>query len=473
MRAMKRDLQALATEHFDVLIIGGGILGAGIARDATLRGLRVALIDKGDFAGGTSSRTSKLIHGGFRYLEQRAFGLVAESCRERRILRELAPERVRPQPFLLPVYEGNRHSLGMMRLGMTLYDLLARYQNVASHQTLTAARALQQEPTLEPRGLRGAILFYDCQEDDARFCLDNTLHAAELGTVCANYCELTGFDAGNGRIRSARVNDKLTGNSFEIVARSFVNATGPWIERVAGLVGQSFALSPTKGVHLVLPRLTEKGIFFQSKTDGRMMFIVPFGDCSLVGTTDTDFSGNPDDVHASPADVEYLLRELTGLLPARKIDVITTYAGVRPLLRAAGRTPSARSREHRLAQAGANLISVAGGKYTTYRAIAAEVVDAVYGLLGNKPVRCRTAETPIPCRPPVRADDIAYFCENEMAMTVTDVMRRRTPLALSRQGGPEMAERVAKAMAMALGWNDEQMRRSLQEYVDEWKRNLP
>lgn len=489
---MNRDLAALSNKPFDALIIGGGIFGAGIARDAALRGLKVALIDKSDFASGTSSASTKLIHGGFRYLEQFQFGLVAESCRERRILQRIAPRLVRPQPFLLPVYQGAPHSLTTMRLGMTLYDVLALFRNTARHRTLSVERALQKEPGLARRGLRGAILFYDCQEDDARFCLDNIIHAADCGAVCANYCELTGFVADGDRIKAARITDRLSSSIFEVAARVFINAAGPWVERVANLSpfnGTRVALSPTKGVHLVLPRLTrDAGIFFQSPRDGRMLFVIPWGDYSLVGTTDTDFRGNPDEARAEPADIEYLMTELRGLMPETSInesDIITTFAGVRALLCSDRENPSARSREHCIELHGRNLLSVAGGKYTTYRAIAGQVVDRIFPLLSLRPVRCTTAETPLPEHrpapsgrriaesPAVRESNVVHACKYEMAMTVSDVMRRRTSLALSRFGGPDTAGSVAGVMAPLHGWDGEQTQAHLQRYLDEWKRNRP
>src|SRR4051794_1410147 len=253
---MRRDPAALTGHTFDLLVIGGGILGAGVARDAALRGLSVALVDKADYASGTSSRSSKLIHGGFRYLEQLEFGLVAESCRERRILQDIAPHLVRPLPFLLPVYDTDPRPLPLMRLGMTLYDLLARYRNAAPHKGLDVLDVADAEPGLRREGLTGAIRYYDCQEDDARLCLDTLLHAASLGAVCANYCEVTGFEARDGTITAARLTDRLTGGTFSARARVVVNAAGPWVERVAGLAppdGAPLRLGPTKGVHLLLP----------------------------------------------------------------------------------------------------------------------------------------------------------------------------------------------------------------------------
>ncbi len=216
---MNRDISALSDRYFDILIIGGGIFGAGVARDAALRGLHAGLIEKSDFASGTSSRSSKLIHGGFRYLQQRDFKLVFEACRERRILRRIAPHLVQPLPFLFPIYKDGPLSLAKLRLGMTLYDWLALYRNVAPHRTLSAKLALETEPSLSRDGLRGAVMFYDCQEDDARFCVDHILHAAELGAVCLNYCALTGFVTREDRIVAARVRDEVGSCTSEVTAR--------------------------------------------------------------------------------------------------------------------------------------------------------------------------------------------------------------------------------------------------------------
>ncbi len=489
---MQRNLAALTEEVFDLLVIGGGIFGAGVARDAALRGLRVALVDRHDFASGTSGRSSKLIHGGFRYLETYDFALVAESSRERRILRQIAPHRVVPLPLLLPVYRDSRRPLWLLRLGMSLYDLLALYGNVANHQKLSPAQTRDLEPSLASENLRGAIRFFDCQEDDARFCIDNILHAADLGAVCANYCEVIALQSEGGRLAFARVKDHIEGNEFIIRARVFINAAGPWVERVAALSssvqGPVPRLSPTRGVHMLLPRLTQShGIFFQGRRDGRMMFVLPWHDCTLVGTTDTDFTGDPATVRADASDVEYLLAETNALFPqthATVSDVITTFAGIRPLLRSDARNPSARSREHAIIRGGENLLSIAGGKYTTYRLIARQTVDAAYPILGRKPPPCLTAKTPIPNpRPPhggerlaempeVFASDIEHAVKHEMAQSIDDVMTRRTGLSLSRFGGMAVAEAAGQIMAVTAGWSAERMHRSLAEYRAERERNL-
>lgn len=489
---MKRDFLTLSGQYFDVLVIGGGIVGAGVARDAALRGLRVALVEKSDFASGTSSRSSKLIHGGFRYLQQRDFRLVFEACRERRILQRIAPHLIRPLPFLFPVYQGDAISLTKLRLGMTLYDGLALYRNIARHRTFSAERARKDEPSLSREGLQGAVKFYDCQEDDARFCVDHILHATELGAVCLNYCTLDGFVTREDRIVAARVRDEIGAVTFEIAARVFVNAAGPWVERVSALTpydAGAARLSPTKGVHLVVPRLTQQhAIAFQARSDGRILFVIPWGDNSLVGTTDTDYDGDPSRVHADRADVEYLLSEVRTLFPESPLsesDVVTTIAGVRPLLATNVASPSARSREHRVVRQGRNLLSIVGGKYTTYRVIAQQTVDATYRLLNMTVKPCRTAEVPLPNHrpapagdkisdaPEVHVSDIAHACEHEMAVTLGDVMRRRTSLALSHSGGPETALLVASLMAPLMNWNAEEERAQFNRYVEEWKQSLP
>jgi len=449
---MKRDSAALATGRFDLLVIGGGIVGAGIARDASLRGLRVALIDKADFASGTSSRSSKLIHGGLRYLEQLNFRLVAESCRERSLLRELAPHLVHPCEFLFPVYTGDARALWKIRIGLTLYDVLSR----SSHRALTPDQVHELEPSLNRQNLRGAVLYHDCREDDARFCLETILHAADLGATCANYCELTGLTS-----EVAHVRNNLTGDTIDVRAQHFINAAGPWVEQVAGSASadtRPVALSPTKGVHLVLPALTQgRAITFQTRRDNRIAFVIPWDDCSLVGTTDTDWTGDPATAHATASDVDYLFTEVRRLFPnAGK--VITTFAGVRALLRSDTRQPSTRSREHRLVRHTPNFLSVAGGKYTTFRLIAEQAVNEITR------VPCQTATTPWPV---CQRDPLT----DEMAMTVSDYMRRRTHLALSRQGGD--AEGISHQLATHLGWSDVQRRTSLAEYLAEWESSRP
>jgi glycerol-3-phosphate dehydrogenase len=491
---MKRNPPELANKTFDLAIIGGGILGAGIARDATLRGLSVALVEKGDFASGTSSRSTKLVHGGLRYLEQLSFGLVAESCRERSILLEMASHLVTPLSFLLPAYEGDPRSLAMLRLGTTLYDWLTprRHSATPRHRTLSASETIAAEPLLPSERLRGAVLFYDCQMDDARLCLETVLDACRHGAACANYCQVIGFRQTWDRVDALQVVDQVSGDSFDLRAKCFVNATGPWVERVGQFASRQsgrIAIGPTKGVHLIIPRINrEHGIYFQSKRDQRMIFLLPWGDDSLLGTTDTAFTQSADDVRAEMEDVDYLLEQLRELAPLRAIeanDIITSFAGVRALIRSEQRRPSRRSREERIVAAGENLLTVAGGKYTTFRAISDKVVQRVSRLLGQRPARCLTAETPladhrpqakgtrISDSPSVFESDIAFACANEMAITLEDVMRRRTRLALSRYGGADVATQVSGMMARALAWNETTRSEQLERYLTQWGLSRP
>ncbi|MBC8354502.1 MAG: glycerol-3-phosphate dehydrogenase/oxidase [Planctomycetes bacterium] len=484
---MKRNPSELANKTFDLAIVGGGILGAGIARDAALRGLSVALVEKGDFASGTSSRSTKLVHGGLRYLEHLSLGLVAESCRERGILLDMAPHLVKPLSFLLPAYDGDRRSLGMLRLGTTIYDWLTprRHSATPRHRTLSADEAIADEPSLPREHLQGAVLFYDCQMDDARLCLETVLDACRHGAACVNYCEVTGFRRTRDRVEALQVVDQVTGESFDVKAKCFVNATGPWVERVGRLASRDsspISLNPTKGVHLVVPRINQKhGIYFQSKRDRRMIFLLPWGDDSLLGTTDTQFTQPVDAVSTDASDVAYLLGQLRELAPSRAItarDIITTFAGVRALIRSDQRRPSRRSREERIVVSCENCLTVAGGKYTTFRAISEKVVRRVYRILGRKPAKCRTSVTPLPnqqfaasgiqiaASPKVHESDIILACTSEMAIMLEDVMRRRTQLALSRHGGIEVATQISHLMANQLDWDETTRSNQLDEYLD-------
>ena len=267
-----RNPAVLTDQVFDLVIIGGGILGAGIARDASMRGLSVALIEKNDFASGTSSASTKLVHGGLRYLEQFAFRLVAESCRERSILLDTAPHLVKPLPLLMPVYDGDQHSLFKLHLGTTVYDwmTLSRHPLMPRHTTLTPTEAVGREPALPmtgPQGgaLQGVVVVYDCQMDDARLCLETILDAEERGAVCLNYCQATGFQMQGDRVESVQVVDQVSRESFDLRARAVINAAGPWVEQVCNFssAAPSICLSPSKGVHLVIPQVLQKhGIYF-------------------------------------------------------------------------------------------------------------------------------------------------------------------------------------------------------------------
>ena len=492
---MNRNVESLSEQTFDLVIIGGGILGAGIARDASMRGLSVALIEKNDFASGTSSASTKLIHGGLRYLKQFAFRLVAESCRERSVLLDMAPHLVNPLPLLMPVYSGDQDSLFRLRLGTTLYDWMTfpRHPLMPRHTTLTPSEAVALEPTLPMTGqhggaLQGAVVVYDCQMDDSRLCIETILDAERRGAVCINYCRATGLRMHGSRVDAVQAVDAITGNSLDVRARTYINAAGPWAEQICdwNKAAEGIRLSPTKGVHLVIPRVQkDHGLYFPSKTDGRMIFLVPWDDVSLIGTSDTDFSEDPGEARSEADDIAYLLGQLKSIMPDAGVtqsDIMASFAGVRALVRSDSRLPSSRSREEKIARQGDNLLNVAGGKYTTFRAVADKAIREVYRMNQQRPSACTTATTPLrDSRPPrsgvqlatspeVYESDIVHACQLEKAVTLTDVMRRRTRLALSPHGGAQVAGNVSHLMAARCDWDDATRTKQVSDYLQERNR---
>ena len=384
------------TASFDLVVIGGGITGAGIARDAALRGAKVALFDKHDFGSGTSSKSSKLVHGGLRYLEHGEIALVFESVSERRIQSRVAPHLVRPLPFLVPIYRGVRPGLEIMNLGLWIYDALALFRAPKLHRTFRGVRAaLALEPQLAPENLRGVLEYYDCATDDSRLVLENILDAQALGADCHSYTEVTGLErAAGGRITGVAVRDVLTGERRSVGARAVIVAAGAWTDEVIqrfDLPMPRPLLRRTKGVHVVIPRERlplARAITLISPVDGRVMFAIPWRERTVLGTTDTDFTGTADEVAADADDVKYLCASGNGYFPGANLtpdDVIATWAGLRPLIapRAAegSEDESDVSREHEVFTKPDGLVMVAGGKLTTYRRMARETVDAALALL--------------------------------------------------------------------------------------------
>jgi glycerol-3-phosphate dehydrogenase len=402
---VRASLRDLGTEHSDLLVIGGGITGAGIARDAALRGLRVALVEARDFGSGTSSRSSRLIHGGLRYLEQGHLHLVLESLRERAVLRRLAPHLVRPLPFVLPFYRGDRVPGWKVRLGLTLYDLLAGRGNVRRHHTLGKRALLELEPLLREPGLTGGALYYDAQCDDARLTLAVIRAAAGAGARVANYTRVTALIREGDRVTGARLRDEHRGAEGEIRARLILNAGGPWSDAIRRLEdpGAAPLLRPTKGSHIVVPRSrigNRHAITFTSPLDRRVMFILPWEQWTYIGTTDTDASPDPDAAEPDQADFIYLLRSANAMYPGarlRETDVVASWAGLRPLLAAGPETsPSLLSREHRIVRGPLGMLSIAGGKLTTFRLMAREMVDRAMRELGVSGTSGRSRSDSIP-----------------------------------------------------------------------------
>ncbi len=438
---MQRNVAALTEGTYDLLILGGGITGAGVALDAALRGLRVALIDKGDFASGTSGVSSKLIHGGLRYLEQAAFGLVGEALTERRRLLHNAPHLVRPLRFILPFYRGARMPPWKWRLGLTLYDILAGRGNLRRSQPLTARQLMRESPSLRSHGLIGGADYFDAQMDDARLCIEVVRTAARQGACVANYVAATAFCLDAGRITGVTAQDQVAGQELTIRARQVLNATGPWVDAVCRLAGDARGphLRPTKGVHIVAPtRGLSAAFLLLHPRDGRVLFVIPWMGKTLIGTTDTFTTAGPDELRVLPEETAYLLEAHNHYFspPLAERDMLGTFAGLRPLIRSRPGQPSALSREFRLIESPGGLLSAAGGKYTTYRHMAEEITDAVMWRLGRRR-RCRTHDF---CLDGAPAEPWTVFYDRETA-------RLGREYALGAQAARHLVDRYGRRAA--------------------------
>lgn len=390
----------------DVVFVGGGINGTAAARDASMRGLKVLVVEQDDWGFGTSSRSSKLVHGGLRYLENLQFGLVMEGTRERYRQQVLNPHLVTPLPFLMPVYKGGRHSLFKINLGLWLYDLLSLFRTPHLHKKLRPNKVAAVAPVLRQDGLSGSILYYDCATDDARLTLANALDARRRGAIAMSQARYEGPILGeDGRVRAARIHDRLTDTHFEVPCRHIAMATGPWTDRAGALNGDAPRLRPTKGVHLVFARERlplDVAVAMSAVDDGRVVFAIPFGNTTYVGTTDTDFTGDPKDVVATAEDVSYLLKTANHFFPDSRLtaaDVRSTWAGLRPLIRSDAESAYKTSREHEIFDDKRGISTIAGGKLTTYRQMAEEHVDHIVKDLKRLAERRGDAKPTIgPCR---------------------------------------------------------------------------
>jgi len=527
----RENMERLAEEEFDLLIIGGGITGVAIARDAAMRGFRTALVEKGDFGSGTSSRSTRLIHGGIRYLEYGEFKLVFDACSERRVLRQIAPRLVRPLPFLWPLYRGQRPASWKPRVAMTLYDALSLFRNVQRHRWMNPSEAQRREPLVAGRGLLSVGRYYDAQVDDARLTLATAKAAHFHDAVIVNYARVVGLMKARGRVVGAQVVDERwdsvgspsPNREVEVRAKVVVNATGVWADDIRDLDEhhERPMIRPTKGIHLLLPRArlsSQHAVVFSVPRDGRHIFLIPWNDFTLVGTTDTDYEGDLDNPAATRDDVEYLLEAVQRTFPGAQIesgDVISTFAGLRPLVFAPG-SPSARSRAHVIVKDESGLVTLIGGKLTISRLMAEQLTDCVQKRLAEEfgvhaQSGCRTKEpleTAQIGRVPVSSVDDAvgkhlvkaygsdaawvlayaeenpslakrivpglpylmgealYAVQHEMALTLCDVLIRRTHVICeTRDGGLEQARMVAELMARRLGWNEEEIERQVSDYA--------
>jgi glycerol-3-phosphate dehydrogenase len=524
MRERAAQIRETRGRTFDVIVIGGGINGAGIARDAAERGLSVLLLDQQDWGFGTTWRSTKLIHGGLRYLEHGEIPLVFESLRERAVLMRTAPHLVRPLPFLLPEYNADRHRPAVLRAGITLYDCLAVGGGLPRHRSLSPDQVLAAEPDLRRTGLRGGIGYWDCQvELPERLCLENVLRAAEAGALTVSYMRIDTLNAARGRIHGVSAEDCLSGATYEFRGRVVVNAAGPWVDRVLGrMPPRAPMIGGTRGSHLVIrfpnggPR---RAIYAEAAADRRPFFVIPWRGVHLIGTTDIRTS-DPDDVLPAAYEIEYLFEATKELLPGEPIrdaDVWYAYGGIRPLPYTEQGPEGAITRrhhviDHRRDDVG-GLYSVVGGKLTTARRLAAEVVDRLMNAMGRTG-RSRTASEPLVpgrWRPldgsleeqrlwriygarggevlamqqadpalaarlcPHTLDTIAqarYAIRSEGAVTVGDVLFRRTPTGWSCCAGLDAAPVVAGLLAESGAPDIGTPERAIAAYSEEVRTNL-
>ncbi len=493
-------LQGLDGRHFDAVIVGGGINGAGVARDAALRGLSVCLFEQGDFASGASSKSTKIAHGGLRYLKQLEFGLVFESQQERQTLRRLLPHLVTPQSFCYPVYDGDPDPLWKVRLGLAVYDLLASFRNVRNHRSLSAAETLAANPSLRREGLRGAVRYWDDRMDDARICIENVLSAELAGAKCFNYAAVVDIQRQAKGYR-VRYEDGLTGASGSVTGDAVVNCAGPWADAVSRLVdgGAMPRLAPTKGVHIVVPRIPlADALILTNGEDGRVFFVIPWDDRSLIGTTDTRYQGDPGRVEVEPEDIDYLLAAARRFIPEAPItreSISYAFAGLRPLV-APPRPDLAEGRirrRHRIIVSPPGLVTLIGGKYTTFRRMAEQTVNRLFRVLGRRHIPSVTRRLPFfpetmvrgsqpeagdelwqhlqasygPragdvygfCAPderlrrrvvdssPVRLGQLAYALRSERAFTLEDLLFRRSHLCWQPDLDSRAAARAVETLA--------------------------
>ncbi|MCB0366091.1 MAG: glycerol-3-phosphate dehydrogenase/oxidase [Bdellovibrionaceae bacterium] len=533
------NIQAMKQQKFDLAIIGGGITGAGVARDAASRGMKVALIEANDFAFGTSSRSSKLVHGGYRYLENLEFGLVFEALSERRLLFSMAPHLVHPLRFIFPIYEDSRLGMNKMGLGMLLYDTLALFETPQMHERLGPSTTLSRLPFLRDQGLVGSYAYSDAYMDDDRLVVETLRSATDWGALCANYTKAVGARFEGDQVKAIDCEDLESGERFEIQAQHFVSTVGPWTDRV----GQSLLgtwqklMRPSKGIHLTLPRdrvPVSSAVVMGADKQKRIVFLIPRHEMVIVGTTDTDFPDDPGEVCTKKEDVRYLLRILDEYFPGAKLtegDVISSYAGVRPLVHDDSLSESGTSREHLIHHDERNVTFVTGGKYTTYRHMSEQAVDAVLGFFSIEDrvrfARNRTkeplnplvtleaywknerlvpryqaqtgigyeqikllldrhgleaeqlmeiylnlAETPDPWERYWQAEAL-FAMENTMCLHLADFYLRRSPLFLADRGrGAKFLSCLNATFATQYGWNDAKQKEERDRLMAHVRREL-
>lgn len=492
--------------EFDLIVVGAGINGAGIARDAAMRGLKVLLVDKGDVGGGTSAGSTRLIHGGLRYLEHFEFGLVRESLRERETLLKIAPHLVRPLPIAIPIYEKGQRGRATVRAGMIAYDLLSWGKSLPRHRMQSAEETLRAMPGLSGEGLVGSAVYYDAQVEFAeRLVVENMLAAVECGATVLTYSRVGKLVSEGGRVRGVQ----LEGDFAETaLAKVVINAAGPWVDQV---IDQKL-IGGTKGSHVVVApwaSAPESAVYLEARSDRRPFFVIPWNGNYLIGTTDVRFDSDPDEVRSELWEVEYLLTETNRAFPGARLtldSVLYTYSGVRPLPFTHNENEQSITRRHFLREHPQfeNLISVIGGKLTTYRSLAEECVDLIFEKLGRKSPPCETAGGPLPGatgdapanvserwrrvygsratdlaelahqlddQGSVTADsltaEIVFAFEKEFATTLADCFLRRNMIGLNADLGLSHLQAAAEIGKKFLGWSEERAKREVERYREE------
>jgi glycerol-3-phosphate dehydrogenase len=459
----------------DVLIVGGGITGAGTARDAAMRGLGTILIEQSDFASGTSSRSSRLLHGGLRYLAQGDIGLVREASVEKVRLSHLAPHLCDPLRFYFPVWKGDDWVKWKLSIGVRIYDLLCGGRNLGASRSYSASSLLAEVPGLREAGLQGGVSYFDALTNDARLVIDTLRSAEASGAHLYNYTRLVSAEPDRSAW-TCIVQDEATNDRVTIRAGAVVNATGAWAQRVPH---SSVRLRLTKGVHLVIDRsrLPVEGAVVLSEGK-RILFVIPWGERVILGTTDTDYNGDPAAVRTGPSDIEYVLGVVNKGFPAARLtgaDVIATWAGVRPLIaprEVKAGAPSDTSRSHEIRMPEPGWIDVAGGKLTTYRLMAEQVVDKACLHLGSSNGKSPTASTPLTADadysgilpPPVSPEVVQHCCRREWTRHLDDLMLRRTSWHYYHRASDHVAARASQWMAAELGWSEPRRQEELDRY---------
>ena len=458
-----------SNDIFDVLAIGGGIVGAGVARDAAMRGLRTILVEQHDFAFGASSRSSRLLHGGLRYLAQGRIGLVREASVEKVILHRIAPHLSMPLPFIFPTRRGTEWKRWKLAIGVKIYDLLCSGRNLGKSSSMSRDEVQQLLPQLNTNDLTGAVRYFDGMTNDARLVLDTLRSAAAHGATLLNYSPAE-QPRRDGHAWICNV------PSQQVRARTIVNAAGAW---AGSFPPSKTRLRITKGVHLVIDRARLDVPSAVVMTEGsRILFALPWGERVILGTTDTDYAGPLDSPTCEPQDVRYILDVVNANFPAAAItphDIISTYAGLRPLIADPHGKPSDISRRHEIRMTDPGWFDVAGGKLTTYRLMAEQTVDRILDFTRASVQPCATASTPLLPNdpqprfsgilpPPIDRDAVEHYCRNEWASHLYDVMIRRTSWRYYHRDHLEMARQVAQWMASALGWDETRTQEELKLY---------